>query len=336
MEELINLSHGSGGKSFNDLLTKIILPKLNNPYLNKTTDGAILENVEGRLVMACDGHVVTPRIFPGGSLGKLSFCGTVNDLAVMGARPLYLTMGLIIEEGLEIKELDFHIEEIAKLSKKWDIPIVSGDTKVVPRNSADGLFITMSGVGTIENSIRSPSPSNICPGDAIIINGAIGNHGISILSQRENLNFSVPLSSDCAPLHHIILKTWDKHPQIKCMRDPTRGGVAAVLNELALEASVNMEIDEDQLPIDKSVASACELMGLDPLLLANEGKFLLFCPQEIAEDVLATMKEHELGREAKIIGRVQQSESPIVKLKTTLGGSRLVPWHNFDQMPRIC
>jgi len=336
MKSIINMHHGAGGKDFDQLMQKIILPALDNPYLQELSDGAILGPQKGRLVMATDAHVVSPRQFPGGNLGKLAFCGTVNDLAVMGARPLYLTMGMIIEEGLSLEELQIHLAEIGGLSKKWGIPVVAGDTKVVERGKGDGLFITTSGLGSIENSQVFPDNKSIAPGDSIIINGAIGNHGIAVLSQRENLNFFCDILSDCAPLHEIILSLWQRFAGVKCMRDPTRGGVAAVLNELANAANVEMEIFEGQIKVDQGVRSACELLGLDPLLLANEGKFILFAPPQDAENIIQLMQTHEFGRDAHIIGKVHKAESPLVRSTTALGGNRIIPWPNGEQMPRIC
>ncbi|MBT4761765.1 MAG: hydrogenase expression/formation protein HypE [Bdellovibrionaceae bacterium] len=336
MSQHIHMNHGSGGHPFEALLKKIILPAFDNPYLNQLTDGALLESVEGRLVMTTDAHVVSPRIFPGGSLGKLAFCGTVNDLAVMGAKPLYLSLSLIIEEGFSLEELKLHIGHMAKLSKQCSIPIVAGDTKVVERGKGDGLFMTTSGVGVIENPELYPQPKNISPGDMILINGPIGNHGISVLAARENLDFQSEVVSDCAPLQDLILPLWKRFPEIRCMRDPTRGGVAAVANELASQCELEMELFEQKIPVEKSVRSACELMGFDPLLLANEGKVIIFAPEKSVHAILDAMRSHELGTESEIIGQVHKGPRPLVRSTTALGGSRLIPWPSGEQLPRIC
>lgn len=336
-EATIYLNHGAGGRDFDQLLREIILPALGNPILNQTADGAILPTVKGRLVMATDSHVVSPRIFPGGSLGKLAFCGTVNDLAMMGAKPLYLTLGMIIEEGFQVSELEFHLQEIATLSKEFNIPIVAGDTKVVERGNGDGLFLSTTGLGHIEKESLQ-NKQEIQQGDVIMINGTIGDHGVAILSARENLDFKTTLKSDCAALHELTQSLWNECEGVKVMRDPTRGGVAAALNELAHGAQAVFNIEEEKLPIAKPVASICELMGLDPLELANEGKFLTIVKEENAQQVLKLMKQHPLGEEARVIGTVQSENKTRsqVLCETILGGSRIISWPSGHQLPRIC
>ena len=335
MGQFIELNHGAGGKQFDNFFKKELLPHLENPILNQATDGALLGEIKGRLVMATDSHVVSPRIFPGGTLGKLAFCGTVNDLAMMGAKPLYLSLGMIVEEGFPLEELKVHLEQIGSLAKNFSIPIVTGDTKVVESGKADGLFFSTTGVGVIKDQKIDLHPKNITVGSKVIINGPIGEHGISVLSQRENLGFETEVLSDCAPLHEITLKLLEKFPQIQCMRDPTRGGVAAALNELAEQADVEISLDEKNIQVPTQVLSACELLGLDPLILANEGKFLLFAPEQIAEEIVVYMN-NSLSQNARIIGMVNSKGGPLVRSTTNIGGGRMIPWPTGDQLPRIC
>lgn len=336
MDDLVTMAHGSGGKSFEDLFQRSIFPSIANPYLEAVNDGALLGAISGSLVMSTDSHVVSPRVFPGGSLGKLAFCGSVNDLAMMGARPLYLSMAMIFEEGLPTHELEFHMNEIGKLAKKWNIPVVTGDTKVVQRGKGDGLYIATTGLGSLVNEAGGSNPASVEEGDLIFINGAIGNHEIAIMSQRQNLNFEVNLESDCAPLHDLTTRLWAQIPEIKCMRDPTRGGVAAVCNEIAQASSCGIELYENKIPIDKAVRSACEWLGFDPLQLANEGKFIVIAPESSKQQVLECMRSHPLGKDSCVIGKVFSDEDHLVRLRTNFGGHRIVLWPHGGQLPRIC
>ncbi|MEZ4743257.1 MAG: hydrogenase expression/formation protein HypE [Bdellovibrionota bacterium] len=337
MEDRINLNHGAGGRAFDDLFHEVFLPVFDNKYLRQMSDGSILGQYDGKLVLTTDSFVVSPRIFPGGSLGKLAFCGTVNDLAVMGAKPLYLTLGLIIEEGFSLEELRSHMQDIADLCYLWDIPVVTGDTKVVERGHGDGLFINTTGLGGIAFGQPSPNVEKIAAGDKIIINGCIGNHGIAVLSQRSDLNLKCQIESDCAPLHMLATSLWKSFPDIRCMRDPTRGGLASVLNEIASCCRMEFNIFENLIPIEPAVASVCELMGFEPLQLANEGKIVVIAPSEQADDIVASMKSQPYGENSQIIGEVcQGGKFSMVRLTTCLGGERIVPWPSGEQMPRIC
>jgi hydrogenase expression/formation protein HypE len=329
---VIELALGSGGKDFQDFLRKKILHYFNNSFLNQKDDGAILPKLNGHPVMASDSFVVTPRIFPGGSLGKLAFCGTVNDLAMMGAKPLYLGLNLIIEEGFDMRELEFHLKEISFLSHQYQIPIVTGDTKVVSRGSVDGLFISTTGLG--ESDKKLPTET-ITVGDKIIINGSVGDHAMTIFSQREDLGFDSDLESDCMALHEITLGLINKYSGIKFLRDATRGGVSAVLNELAQEYSLSLGIYEDKFSLSPAVLSACELFGFDFLELANEGKFIAVVDENEAEEVIEYLNQN-WSQKSSIIGEVTELNSSSVSLKTLLGAQRIVAWPQGEQLPRIC
>lgn len=330
---MIELSHGNGGKTFENFFNKTLMPLFDNPILKNKADGALLKEIKGRIVMATDSHVASPRIFPGGSLGKLAFCGTVNDLAMMGAKPLYLSLSLIIEEGFDLGELELHLAHIAELSKKYHIPIVTGDTKVVERNKADGLFITTTGIGSVKDTVNLNSKF-ISEGDQIILNGPIGDHAMAIFSKRENIDFESDILSDCAPLHEMVLGLLDQYPEIKCLRDPTRGGISSALNELASDSNHTLGIYEDKVLLNPSVKAACELFGFDPFELANEGKFLLFAPKNISSDICHYLNTH-WNQRAQIIGAVKASGDPLVECETLLG-ARIVPWPSHEQLPRIC
>lgn len=331
----IDLSHGAGGKRFNDLLTGTILPALGREE-NQLHDGALLGEAPGRLVMTTDSHVVSPLFFHGGDIGHLGFCGTVNDLAMMGAKPLYLTLSLIIEEGLSIKLLRDALSSFGKLSQQFSIPVVAGDTKVVERGKGDGLYLSVAGIGVIESEHTQLSPSIITPGSAMIINGSLGDHSIAIMSEREGLEFETEVKSDCAPLHETVLPLLDQFPEIMCCRDITRGGLAGVLNEISEESSLSFEVEQGKVPIQPAVQSACDLLGLDPLALANEGKFVLFAPNSIAEQILTRLRKLPYGQEASIIGQAFKEQRPKVTVKTKLGGSRMLLWPIGEQLPRIC
>ncbi|MCB8818262.1 hydrogenase expression/formation protein HypE [Desulfosporosinus shakirovi] len=329
--ERIMLAHGSGGRLSHELILNLFQKHLGNPYLNQMNDAALVPGRE-RIALTTDSFVVSPLFFRGGDIGKLAICGTVNDLAVSGAIPKFITLALILEEGLLMKDLERIIKSIAETAAEADIVIVSGDTKVVERGSADKVFINTTGIGYITN--RLVGPEQIRPGDEILITGTIGDHGIAILSEREGLEFQTPVLSDCAPLNKLIDTFY--LPGVKCMRDPTRGGVATTLNELAQQAGVSMLLKEELLPLSPSVGSACEMLGLDPLYLANEGKALVIVGPEDADEVLMKMQAHPLGQNATRIGQVQEGKSGLVLLETFLGGKRIVGMLEGEHLPRIC
>ena len=334
MDNRILLAHGSGGKLSHDLVRKHIISRITNPLLDRLDDSAVLDS-EGRLAFTTDSYVVSPIIFPGGDIGRLAVCGTVNDLSMAGARPLYLSLSFIIEEGLAVNELEEIVRSIAETAAEAEIKIVTGDTKVVNRGDADRLFINTSGIGIIPNGIDI-SGANAKPGDKIILSGTIGDHGIAIMSKREGLNFTTTLESDCAPLNHLVADMLDESILINCLRDPTRGGLATTLNEIAGQSSVGMELEERSIPVRDEVRGACELLGLDPLYVANEGKLVAIVDEKAAEPVLAKMKQNIYGKDAVIIGRVTGEHRGRVVLKTPYGSSRILDMLSGELLPRIC
>lgn len=329
--ERIMMAHGSGGRLSHDLVSNLFQKYLGNPYLDQMNDATLLPGKE-QLAFTTDSFVVSPLFFRGGNIGKLAVCGTVNDLAVSGAIPKFLTLALILEEGLPMDELERIIKSVAETAAEAGVAIVCGDTKVVERGSADKIFINTTGIGYITN--RLVGPEHIRPGDQILITGTIGDHGIAILSEREGLEFQTPVVSDCAPLNGLIDAFYMSG--VKCMRDPTRGGVATTLNELARQAGVSMLLAEDQLPLSPSVEGACEMLGLEPLYLANEGKILVIVAPEVADEVLLNMQAHPLGSQATRIGQVEEGKSGLVLLETPLGGKRIVGMLEGEHLPRIC
>ncbi len=331
----VDMSHGSGGRATAQLITELFRRALDNPVLAQGNDQALVQPPPGRLVISTDGHVVSPLFFAGGDIGSLAVHGTINDVAMAGARPLYLAAGFILEEGLPLKHLARIIQGMAEAAGAADVPIVTGDTKVVERGKGDGCFITTTGVGVVPDGILI-SGDRAAPGDAILINGFIGDHGVAIMSQREGLGFETSIASDSAALHGLVADMVAAVPDIHCLRDPTRGGVATTLNELADQSGVGMVLDETAIPIRPEVAAACELLGLDPLYVANEGKLIAICPAHRAEALLASMRAHPLGRAAAIIGRVVEDPHRFVQMDTAFGGSRIVDWLAGEQLPRIC
>lgn len=334
MTDSILLAHGSGGKLSHDLINQYFLRPLKNNTLEKMDDAAVI-NLSGKLAFTTDSYVVRPIFFPGGDIGKLAVYGTVNDLAMIGARPLYLSLACIIEEGLTIAELEAIIDSIKTAASRAEVQIVTGDTKVVNKGAADKIFINTAGIGIIPDGIEI-SGNMAKPGDKIILSGAVGDHGIAVLSQREGLEFSVPVISDCAPLNSITTQLLQVSQKIHAMRDPTRGGLATTLKEIALQSGVGIQIYEEQIPVHEGVRAACELLGLDPFYLANEGKLVAFVSPEDAESVLDTIRKNEYGREAKIIGEVTDENRGRVILKTRLGASRILDMLSGEMLPRIC
>jgi hydrogenase expression/formation protein HypE len=334
MGDTILLAHGSGGKLSHELVEKNFLPFLANPALNKLDDSAIFE-ASGRLAFTTDSYVVNPIFFPGGDIGKLAICGTVNDLAMNGAKPLYLSLSAIIEEGFPLGELEQIMQSIKKAAEEAEISIIAGDTKVVNQGQADKLFITTSGVGIISPGVDI-SGANARAGDKVLLSGTIGDHGISIMSQREGLRFSMALESDCAPLNKLVSQMLEVSSKIHCLRDPTRGGLATTLNELARQSKVGIVVEEAKIPVKEEVKAACELLGLDPVYVANEGKMVAIVDPNDADKVLAQMKQNSYGRDAAIIGEVTKEHPGKVIMKTKLGPSRIVDMLSGELLPRIC
>jgi len=334
MEEKILLAHGSGGKPSHRLLKELVYPHFSNPILDKAEDAAVFD-LKGKLAFTTDSFVVKPLFFPGADIGKLSVCGTVNDLAVMGAKPLYLTASCIVEEGFETAVFERIVKSMAKTAKGSGVKIVGGDFKVVEKGACDGIFINTSGIGLIPNGINI-SANNATIGDAIIISGFIGEHGAAVMSARQDYKLKTSIKSDCAALNGLIKKILGASQNIHVMRDPTRGGVATTLNEIALQSNVEIRIEEDSLPITEEVKGFCEILGIDPLYMANEGKVLVFAKEKDAKKILSCMKKHKLGKNSKVIGRVTAKNNPIVLLNTSIGSSRIIDMLSGEQLPRIC
>jgi hydrogenase expression/formation protein HypE len=334
-EEKILLAHGSGGKLSHDLIKEMFLPRFSNPCLEPLDDSAKITNRNGPVAFTTDSYVVSPLFFPGGDIGKLAVCGTVNDLSMIGAVPSYLSLALIIEEGFSIEFLRQIVSSIHEAAEQAGVSIVTGDTKVVEHGAADGLFINTAGIGWIRLGVNL-SGINAKAGDRILLNGCLGDHEITILSQREGFKFEGELRSDCAPLNDLTGKMLDASPSIRCLRDPTRGGLATTLNEIASMSNVGMVIEEEKVPVRESVRGICELLGLDPLYLANEGKLIAICPPNEAERLLEVMKNHPLGRQTRIIGRVTEENPKRVVLHTLIGGHRILDMLTGTQYPRIC
>ncbi len=334
MEDRILLAHGSGGKLSHDLIAKSFIPVLGNPILNKLDDSAVFE-LGGRLAFTTDSYTVSPIFFPGGDIGKLAVNGTVNDLAMSGAVPLYLSLSFIIEEGFLITELEKIVNSIYMATDEAGVKIVAGDTKVVNQGTADKLFINTSGVGRVPAGVDI-SGANAKPGDKVIVSGCLGNHGIAVLSQREGLRFNVPIESDCAPLNKLVAEILETSPQIHCLRDPTRGGLATSLNEFAGQSQVGINTEEESIPVDKAVMAVCELLGFDPLYIANEGKLVAVVAPADADKVLATMRQNQYGTESAIIGEVVKEHPGRVVMKTRLGASRIIDVLVGELLPRIC
>jgi hydrogenase expression/formation protein HypE len=334
LEDRILLAHGSGGRLAHQLVTESFIRAFDNPRLAKLDDSAIFD-LKGRLAFTTDSYVVSPIFFPGGDIGKLAVCGTVNDLAMSGAKPLYLSLSLIIEEGLPRSDLNRVVASIQKLAREAGIEIITGDTKVVNRGSADKLFINTAGIGIMPDGIDI-SGSNAQPGDKVILSGTVGDHGIAVLSQREGLSFTTRLKSDCAPLAKLVADMLSVSPNIHCLRDPTRGGLATTLNELATQSKVGIRIEQDKIPVREEVMGASEMLGLDPLYIANEGKLVAVVAVEDAEGILEAMRDNRYGREAAIIGEVSREHPGRVVMKTSLGTSRIIDMLVGDPLPRIC
>jgi hydrogenase expression/formation protein HypE len=332
----VDLTHGSGGRAMAQLIGDIFRDAFDNDLLAQGNDQAVFDIPAGRLAMTTDGYVVSPLFFPGGDIGSLAVHGTVNDLAMAGARPLYLSASFILEEGFPLSDLQRIAQSMGAAAREAGVKIVTGDTKVVERGKADGVFISTAGIGVAPQGLLL-SGEKARPGDVILVSGSLGDHGVAIMSSRENLQFETQILSDSAALHGLVADMVVACGQdLRLMRDPTRGGLAATLNEIAHQSGVGIRIEEDSLPIRKEVAAACELLGLDPLYVANEGKLVAFVAAEAAEKLLAVMRAHRLGGDAAIIGHVVQDEHCFVQMTTSFGGERIVDWLSGEQLPRIC
>ncbi len=335
--ERVLLAHGGGGKLSAQLFEKMIRPQFANPWLDLGHDGAMLE-LEGRderLAFSTDSYVIQPIFFPGGNIGELAVYGTVNDLTCCGARPSYLSLGLIIEEGLEMETLWKIIRSIREAADRAGVRVVTGDTKVVDRGKGDQIFINTSGIGMIPGD-RSLSPRSCRPGDRILVSGRLAEHGIAIMSTRAGLAFESPIVSDCAPLNGLAERIFEMGARVRVLRDPTRGGLASTLNELSHSCGYRMRIREDDIPLAEQVKGACEILGLDPLYIANEGKLVVIVPPAEEEKVLGAMRNDPLGKEAACIGEVLPDTAPLVELETTIGSLRIVDMISGEQLPRIC
>ncbi|MGZ5027749.1 MAG: hydrogenase expression/formation protein HypE [Methylobacter sp.] len=332
----IDLSHGGGGRAMAQLIDELFIKHFDNDLLRQHNDQAQFNMPAGRLAISTDSYVISPLFFPGGDIGSLAVHGTVNDVAMSGAKPLYLSAGFIIEEGLLLADLEKIVISMAEAAKRAGTPIVTGDTKVVERGKGDGVFINTTGVGIVPDGINI-SGNRAEAGCAILVSGSIGDHGVAIMAGRENLQFETTIVSDSAALNGLVADMVAAAPAaISCLRDPTRGGLATALNELAQQSGVGMIVDESKIPVKAEVKAACEILGLDPLYVANEGKLVCICEADAADRLLSVMQQHPLGRDAAIIGEVITDEHRFVQMTTAFGGRRIVDWPVGEQLPRIC
>jgi len=332
----VDLSHGAGGRAMAQLIAEIFHAALDNDWLRRGDDQAVFEVAEGRMAMTTDAFVVSPLFFPGGDIGSLAVHGTLNDIAMSGARPLYLSASFIVEEGFPLADLARIAKSMGDASRAAGVPVIAGDTKVVERGKADGVFISTAGVGVVPKGLDLSS-DRARPGDVVVLSGSIGDHGVAIMSSRENLEFDCEIMSDSASLHGLVAEmVLAAGGALRLMRDPTRGGLAATLNEIAQASKIGFRIDESAIPVKPEVAAACELLGLDPLNVANEGKLVAVAAPEGAQALLAAMRAHPRGRDAGIIGRVVEDDRRFVQMTSTFGGARIVDWLAGEQLPRIC
>ncbi|MCW7541124.1 hydrogenase expression/formation protein HypE [Aquabacterium sp. A7-Y] len=335
-EGRVELCHGAGGRATRQLIAEVFQAALDNEWLRQGNDHALLPPMQGPLVMTTDAYVVSPLFFPGGDIGRLAVHGTVNDLAMGGAQPLWLSASFIIEEGFALADLQRIADSMGRAAREAAVAVVAGDTKVVERGKGDGVFVSMTGVGCVLPGVHV-SGDRARPGDVVLVSGTLGDHGVAVMSGRENLGFDTHIVSDSAALHGLVAAMAARHgPALHCLRDPTRGGLAATLNELACQSGVGIVLDEAALPVRREVAAACELLGLDPLNVANEGKLVAIVAEEAGPGVLASMRSHPLGREAALIGTVVTDAQQLVRMSTGFGGERVVDWLWGEQLPRIC
>lgn len=334
-DEKIVLAHGSGGSKSAELFRNIFQPRFKNPFLDEVHDGAIIEMNGQKFAYSTDTFVVSPIFFPGGDIGELAVNGTVNDVAMCGAEPLYLSAGFVIEEGFEMKDLDRIVRSMANAAEKAGVMLVTGDTKVVEQGAVDRIYINTSGIGVVHYE-KTISPKNAKPGDVIIINGSIGDHGVSVMVEREGFDFTTSIQSDTASLNHIVSDTLKACPDIHVLRDPTRGGLAGTLNEICGMSEVGIELDESVIPIQRQVISIAEILGIDPLYIANEGKMIVIAPEKDAESILNAMRRHDEAKDACVVGKVTENHPGQVVLKTSLGTTRILDMPVGDKLPRIC
>lgn len=334
-KDTVLLGHGSGGTLSGDLVREVFLPAFQNPVLARLDDQAVFAIDGSRLAMTTDSFVVKPLFFPGGDIGSLAVHGTINDLAMGGARPLYLSAAFILEEGLSFEVLRRVVQSMREAADQAGVAIVTGDTKVVEKGSGDQIFITTTGIGVVPDGV-SLSANQAKPGDKVLLSGSVGDHGIAILAQREGLEFESQIQSDSAALHTLVASMLATGGAIRCMRDPTRGGLSSTLNEIAAQSGVGMELIEGEIPVREEVQGACEMLGLDPLYVANEGKLVAIVDPAAADEILAAMRGHRLGQEAHVIGTVTESNRGLVIMRTALGTTRIVDMLAGDQLPRIC
>jgi hydrogenase expression/formation protein HypE len=329
----ILLGHGSGGRMMHQLIREHFVPKFELKSLN---DSAVLEGMShGKIALTTDSYVVSPIFFPGGNIGDLAVYGTVNDLSMVGAKPLYITVGFILEEGFSFEDLKKILISMSEAAVKAEVKIVAGDTKVVNKGKGDGIFINTSGVGIVEEGLEI-LPSNVKADDKVILSGPIGNHGISIIGERNGLTFEPPILSDTAPLNSLVRDMLNTTKEIHAMRDPTRGGLATTLKEFATDSGHCVFIEEDSIPVPSGVRGACELLGLDPLYVANEGILVAIVNPDVADSLVNVMRKHPLGKETRLIGEVREEPANMVLLKTLIGGTRIIDMLSGDQLPRIC
>lgn len=331
----IDMGHGAGGRASAQLIEELFLAAFDNEWLRQGNDQASFTPPPGRMVIATDAHVVSPLFFPGGDIGCLSVHGTLNDVAMSGARPLNLAASFIIEEGFPLADLKRIVESMAQAAREAGVPIVTGDTKVVERGKGDGVFITTTGIGVVPPGIHIDG-AQARPGNVILVSGTIGDHGVAIMSKRESLDFETEIQSDTAALHDLVAHMLAAVPAVRVLRDPTRGGLATTLNEIAKQSGVGMELDEAAIPVAPQVDAACEFLGLDPLYVANEGKLIAICAADDADALLAAMRTHPLGAQAARIGVVTEDAHGFVQMRTRFGGRRVVDWLSGEQLPRIC
>ena len=331
----VDMTHGSGGRAMAQLIEELFLAAFDNEWLRAANDNACFAVPNGRMVMATDSHVVSPLFFPGGDIGCLSVHGTVNDVAMSGAKPLYLSASFILEEGFPLADLKRIVDSMAQAAREAGVPIVTGDTKVVEQGKGDGVFITTTGIGVVPEGVNI-SGDRAQPGDAVLVSGTLGDHGVAIMSSRESLGFETTIRSDTAALHDLVARMVEAVPDIHALRDPTRGGLATTLNEIARQSGVGMMLREEAIPVRQEVEAACEFLGLDPLYVANEGKLVCLCAAEDANQLLEVMRAHPLGAEAAIIGSVHADPQHFVQMETGFGGKRIVDWLTGEQLPRIC
>ncbi len=332
---VVELAHGSGGRAMAQLIEELFARAFSNPWLKQGNDQACIDLPAGRVAVSTDSYVISPLFFPGGDIGSLAVHGTVNDVAMSGARPLHLSVGFIIEAGFPLADMKRIVESMAHAARADSVSLVTGDTKIVERGKGDGVFINTTGIGIVADGLEL-SGDRARPGDRILVSGSIGDHGIAVMSQRSELDFATSIQSDSAGLHELVQAMVAEVPQIRCLRDPTRGGLATTLNEIARQSGVGMLIEEKAIPVEPEVQAVCELLGLDPLYVANEGKLVAVSPPEHAARLCAAMRRHPLGGNAAVIGEVEADPHHFVRMRTAFGGNRVVDWLSGDQLPRIC